>query len=150
MSVSNAPTLCGQCSPMFQGLYSEGYGMRRHHASLQSLEQAANKNCIICRDVWKAMTGESDFDREILNVIATQKGGITECSLFMFFHEGFVAVDTLAGLFGSIHLSFECKKTQRESALQPSQVRTLFTNVKQWNITPHSMPHPCGLDPPPT
>ncbi|CAI9631199.1 unnamed protein product [Alternaria burnsii] len=117
MSVSNAPTLCDQCSPMFQGLfYSGGYGWLRHHASLQSLEQAANKNCIIYRDVWKAMTGESDFDREILNVRATQKGGITEYCLYMFFHdhEGFVAVDTLAGRSGSKYLSFKCKKTQLE------------------------------------
>jgi hypothetical protein len=65
MSVSGAPALCDRCYPMFQGSFlSDGWRRYGHHASIQSLEQVANKNCIICRDIWKDLVKRPDFDRE--------------------------------------------------------------------------------------
>jgi hypothetical protein len=145
MSVSVAPTLCDRCSPMFQGSFLSMKGSwRNHHDSIQSLQQAADKNCFICRDVWKALI-RLNLDRETLHAKVASKDYLTEC----FMDKDRVYVDCCVHSFLT-YLEFRYVKTQRESALQPSRVRTPSTNVKQWNIKPHSIPHPSGLGPPRT
>lgn len=126
MSVYVAPTLCDRCSAMFQGSFSSMQGnWNNHHDSMQSLEQAADKNCIICRDVWKDMMKRSNFDRQTLYVAAASKNQVTN----YWIKEGYISVDYL------VHTrqaqSYRCLETQRKSALQPRRVQTLCTDVKQ-------------------
>ena len=161
MSVSVAPTLCDQCSPMFQGsffsmkgnqcspvfqgsFFSTKGNLHDHHISIQSLEQAANKNCIICRDVWKELVGRSDFDRENLDAEAARVGYLTRYRIY----EGIV--DVCCCVHTIVFHPYRYVETQRKSALQPSRMQTPCTKVKQWNITPHYMPHPPGPDLPRT
>ncbi|KAH8623009.1 HET-domain-containing protein [Alternaria alternata] len=125
MSVSAAPTLCDRCSPMFQGSFlSTKEYLYDHHISIQSLEQAANKNCIICRDVWKGLVRRSGFDRETLCAEATRLGSVTAYSI----DEGCVDVRCWLHVLG--FQSYRYVETQRKSALQPSRVQTPCTNVK--------------------
>jgi hypothetical protein len=161
MSVSVAPTLCDQCSPMFQGSFYSMKGtqcspvfegsfvstkgnLHDHHISIQSLEQAANKNCIICRDVWKDLVGRSDFDRENLDAEAARVGCLTRYWIDQ------ESVDVRCWPHKLVYHSYRYLETQRKSALQPSRVQTPCTNVKQWNIKPHYVPHPPGPDLPRT
>ena len=145
MSASVAPTLCDRCSPIFQGSYFSMIGhYGDHHDSIQSLEQAADKNCIICRDVWKELVGRSDFDRENLDAEAVRVGYLTR----YWMNEG--SVNVCYCLRELVYHSYQYLETQRKSALQPSRVQTPCTNVKQWNIKPHYMPHPPGPDLPRT
>lgn len=145
MSVSAAPTLCDRCAPIFQGFFPSKGIMRDHHTSIQNLEQAANMNCIICRDVWKDLVRRSGFDRETLHVKAAEMGHCMSYHLF----NSLIIVKCLLRQF-EFRLLFRYMETQRKSAFQPSRVRSLCTNAKQWNIKPHSIPHPSGLDPPRT
>ena len=129
MFVSADPTLCDRCSPMFQGSFTKWRkSTHDHHASIQSLEEAANRNCIICRDVWKDLMKRSNFDRQTLCVATASKNQITTYSM----DEGHVCVHYhVYGLGGLQHQSYRCLETQRKSALQPCRVQTLCTDVKQ-------------------
>lgn len=115
MSVSVTPSLCDRCSSMFQGSV-----LRRplhHHTSIQILEQEANKNCIICRDVWKNLVKRPDFDRETCHGDTTKEGYVTSHVMF----KDSIHV-SLVGRQLKLHLHFRYVETQRKSAFRPSRV----------------------------
>ena len=126
MSISAAPTLCDRCFSMFQGSFDSHRMSDEHHASSQSLEEAADRNCIICRDVWKELIRISDFDRKTLHARAAKKGLVTLYHLY----DGLVVVKCLLRQPVSTHL-YRFVETQRTSALEPARVRTPCTHVKQ-------------------
>jgi hypothetical protein len=100
---------------MFQGSFPRWNFI--HHTSIQSLEQAAEKNCIICRDVWKDLVKRPDFDRETFHGDTTREGYVTKCLV----HLDYVSV-TLHGRTLEPCLFFEYVETQRKSAFRPSRV----------------------------
>ena len=100
---------------MFQGSF-----LRRlfnHHTSIQSLEQAADKNCIICRDVWKGLVKRPNFDRQTFHDDTTREGYVTKYVI----HEDYVSI-TLHGRKPEPPLFFDYVETQRKSAFRPSRV----------------------------
>jgi hypothetical protein len=117
MSVPPAPTLCDRCSPMFQGSFSTRRRSGEHHASSQSLEEAADRNCIICRDVWKELIRISDFDRKALHVRAAKQGLVTSCHMY----DGSVVVKCFLRQPVATHF-YRFVETQRTSALEPARV----------------------------
>jgi hypothetical protein len=115
MSVSVDPSLCDRCSSMFQGSFLRR--LSNHHTSIQSLEQAADKNCIICRDVWKDLVERPDFDRETFHGDTTREGYVTRYLT----HKDYVSVH-LHGRKPVPYLFFNYVETQRKSACRPSRV----------------------------
>ena len=103
---------------MFRGSFlSLEETQQDHHASIQSLEQAANKNCVICKDVWKDLVKRSDSDRETFHVDATREDYVTKYSI----GRGCVSV-SLYGCPVHSQLLLEYVETQRKSASRPSRV----------------------------
>ena len=101
---------------MFQDSFERG-GTYNHHASIQSLEQAADKNCVICRDVWKDLVKRPDFDRETFHGDTTREDWVTR------YYIGRDCISVyLYGPPAHTHLLFRYGGTQRKSAFRPSRV----------------------------